>query len=300
MKWRYALLSAWLGACVLTTAAMELPTSRGSIQTRWEVRGDVALFHLSLDDEPPLSMRWMLHGGELQSEASFGSLGSVHALETVNGPFLIAQSLDRCERLPKLETIVAMTELLSAVDPKRGIGEEEGWTLYGMHQLLRAATEACPGTVDVENGYCTIQPTFAGCTACCDIESHISSILVRACTGTGGALASIAGGGPWGAVAGGTVAYAVCDLLLNDTSCYDHCEGKDGDGTPISCYDPSNPSVTGVCRTICENPYNNVGATTCPSQLDLWCCVDEYEPPSDEDCPPSICPGPSCPPQCGF
>lgn len=148
-------------------------------------------------------------------------------------------------------------------------------------------------------GSCTIQPTWIGCRMCCDIDAEISSILAPACQTTaitGGALV----GGPIGAGIGRLFGGPICTVMAVDSNCYERCTGKDGDPEPVECLGPLDPDRPGVCRQVCEQGQNNAGPGTCVTgfTLDLTCCVDEYEPPDELLCPPSICPGLACPPEC--
>ena len=87
--------------------------------------------------------------------------------------------------------------------------------------------------------------------------------------------------------------------MMRDSNCYDRCIGKDGDPTPISCFDPADPDEFGVCRQVCEQGQHNIGTGGCPltNSITLACCVNEYDPPDDE-CQDPLCPGPLCPADC--
>jgi len=221
-------------------------------------------------------------------------------LHSPDGVQLLAGSVTRCEALLEMPLLLAAQERLSKLDiDQLSEQRDQLWSDYLLGQLVGAALTQCSDSPLLpESGYCSIQPTYAGCHSCCSIEARINSILIRGCTGAAGASVSVVGG-PIGAVAGGTVGYTICDLLLSETTCHTRCEGKDGDSTPIHCNVLGDPGEFGVCRQLCEDPSHDQGPSGCPSVLGLTCCAYEYDPPDETLCPPSICPGIACPPSCG-
>jgi hypothetical protein len=88
--------------------------------------------------------------------------------------------------------------------------------------------------------------------------------------------------------------------MLTDSTCDSRCTGKDGDPSPMLCFNTFDPEEIGVCRQVCEQGQHDVGPGSCPSNfaVDLRCCLNEYEGPGGDACPPEHCPGPSCPPWC--
>ena len=163
---------------------------------------------------------------------------------------------------------------------------------------VAAATQTVDGSDELATGQCTIQLTYLGCQACCETSERVGGILASLCNaatrGSGGLL-----GGWLGSIAGGLIGDLLCEPMMLDSNCYDRCIGKDGDPTPILCYDPADPEELGVCRQVCEHGQHNIGTAGCPtnSSIALACCINEYDPPDDE-CPDGLCPGPLCPPEC--
>ncbi|NIM00907.1 MAG: hypothetical protein GTN89_08280 [Acidobacteria bacterium] len=148
-----------------------------------------------------------------------------------------------------------------------------------------------------DSGQCSIELNYHDCRTCCEISQEIGEVLVSLCgaaTRTSGALV----GGWAGSITGGMIGDLVCEPMVQDATCYDRCIGKDGDPTPIICFDPIDPDELGVCRQVCEQGQHNIGSANCPvnTSIALTCCVNEYDPP--DECPRDLCPGPLCPSGC--
>lgn len=162
---------------------------------------------------------------------------------------------------------------------------------------VTAATQN-DGSDELATGRCTIQLTYMGCQTCCDTSDRVAGFFVSLCGAATGGSGGLVGG--WlGSIAGGLIGGLLCEPMMRDSNCYDRCIGKDGDPTPIVCYDPADPEELGVCRQVCEHGQHNIGTAGCPtnSSIALACCVNEYDPP-DEECPDGLCPGPLCPTEC--
>ena len=118
--------------------------------------------------------------------------------------------------------------------------------------------------VQPASGQCSIQLTFVGCQTCCDIDERLGNLLVPVCDAASRAAGGLVGG--WGgSIAGGLAGDLVCTLMMRDTNCYDRCIGKDGDPSPIACFDSADPEETGVCRQVCEAGQHNIGILGCPT-----------------------------------
>lgn len=193
-------------------------------------------------------------------------------------------------------SLVAATETTRPNRLKRGPA-----TVKGSAQRTRLAEipEQTPFHNQPATGRCSIQLTYMGCRACCVTSTRIGGFLTSLCegatTGSGGLV-----GGWFGSALGGLVGDLVCTPMMQDSDCYYRCIGKDGDPNPIACFDTGDPDEVGVCRQVCEQGQHNIGNAGCPTngQIVLSCCVGEYDPPDDDECPDSLCPGPVCPPEC--